>query len=190
MPSSSQRQEQRLVRAQSFLANWTPSRLPSDETLREDEPWSTQTESLLHGWSRDWSRRVDAHSLAEEQARSWHLLLQLPTVLIPMVIAPLLCARVLLEDNLIVLAALLVSSLMGALQSVLGLERKSEQHSQAAIRYGDLLSEAEEVLAKSSRFRPQCDVTIKSFQLRMSSVHRYAPPLSPLSSSSSSGSEE
>ena len=54
---------------------------------------------------------------------------------------------------------------------------------------GEMVS-AEEVLAKSSRFRPQCDVTIQSFQLRMSSVHRYAPPLSPLSSSSSSGSEE
>ena len=105
------------------------------------------------------------------------MLLQFPTVLIPIIMAPLLAANKVDETSLIVIIALIVSGLTGALQTILGMERKSEQHAQAAFRYSDLLSDLEEVLSKQPRYRSRCDMTIQRFKMRMDSAERYSPPV-------------
>jgi hypothetical protein len=82
------------------------------------------------------------------------------------------------EQSPLVVLALIASGLAGALQSILQWERQSEQHCQAAFRYADLLSDAEEVLCKERTFRPSMDITIQRFKMRMDSAERYSPSVS------------
>ena len=168
------------VTASPFLAaeTWRGPSPPSMEANRQvEEAWTDKSELLLYTWSRSWDEKSAAHGAAEGTARRHHLALQVPTVLIPIVLAPVLAAQYLREDSLVVVIALVISGLTGALQSILGLERKSEQHAQAAFRYADLLTDVEEVLCKDRCFRPRCDVTVQKFKMRMDSAERYSPPV-------------
>ena len=163
-----------------FLAAETwryPSSPAAVETQQVEEAWSEKSELLLYTWSSSWEQKSAAHGAAGGRARCRHLALQVPTVLIPIVLAPLLAAQYVQENSIVVVLALTISGLTGALQSILGLERKSEQHAQAAFRYVDLLTDVEEVLCKDRRFRPRCDVTVQKFKMRMDSAERYSPPV-------------
>lgn len=181
------------VTATPFLAAeaWRPpGPACAGEKLQVEEAWTDKLELLLYTWSSSWDQKAAAHGVAEGRARCRHLALQVPTVLIPIVLAPLLTAKYLREDSIIVVLALIASGLTGTLQSTLGLERKSEQHAQAAFRYADLLTDVEEVLCKDRRFRPRCDVTVQKFKMRMDSAERYSPPVNlPLDSSSEEATE-
>jgi len=144
---------------------------------RLEEGWSVKTEALLLAWSTQWDAKSTAHSDAEANKRWKHQCLQLPTVIIPIVLAPLLASQYLSETSPAVVILLVVSGLAGALQSTLQMERKSEQHAQAAFRYADLLTDAEEIMSKDRFFRPTMDVTIQKFKMRMDSAERYSPPV-------------
>ena len=145
---------------------------------RSREPWSSKAELLLYNWSSSWDAKAEAHGAAERSKRFGHLLLQIPTVIIPIVLAPVLAARFLEETSPFVVGALVLCALTGALQPVLQMERKSEQHSQAAFRYADLLTDAEEILAQERCFRAPVDVTVQKFKMRMDAAERYSPPVS------------
>lgn len=148
-----------------------------NKTVTLREVWNPKAEALLMSWSVTWDAKGDAHGAAEAQKRWGHLCLQIPTVLVPIFLAPLLSSQYISEQSPIVVFALIVSGLTGALQSILQFERKSEQHAQAAFRYADLLSDAEEILCKERAFRPPMDVTISKFKMRMDSAERYSPPV-------------
>lgn len=150
-------------------------------SVRED--WNTKTETLLMTWSISWDAKSIAHGKAESSKRWGHSCLQIPTVLVPILLAPLLSSQYVNEQSPCVVFALIISGLTGALQSILQLERKSEQHAQAAFRYSDLLTDAEEILSKGRAFRPPMDVTIQKFKMRMDSAERYSPPVTIVESS-------
>lgn len=143
-----------------------------------EEGWGDRSEQLLYMWSLRWDAKNAAHGKAEGKKRWGHLCLQFPTVLIPIIMAPLLSMQYVDEQTPLVALCLVTSGLTGALQSILQWERKSEQHAQAAFRYADLLSDAEEVLCKDRIHRPKMDVTIQRFKMRMDSAERYSPSVS------------
>jgi len=151
------------------------------------EEWNSKAEALLMTWSTAWDAKAEAHGVAEANKRWRHLCLQVPTVLVPIALAPLLSSQFISEQSPIVVISLVMAGLTGALQSILQLERKSEQHAQAAFRYSDLLTDAEEVLCKERLFRPPMDVTISKFKMRMDSAERYSPPVVLTSSPSTRG---
>jgi hypothetical protein len=95
--------------ATPFLERWRPQDAAAPEDVRDEEPWTGQTEALLLAWSRSWDRRAAAHGAAEKRARRGHLMLQIPTVLIPIVLAPILAAKLLDETNAGVAVALVLS---------------------------------------------------------------------------------
>jgi hypothetical protein len=144
---------------------------------REEEAWSDNSDRLLFEWSSDWQRRAREHEQAENSARKRYYMLQIPTALIPVILAPLLSSHTLAEDSPIVVFLLVVCAATSGLQSMLSLERKSEQHSQSAFRYLDLVTDVEEVLAKERRFRPRCSVTIQRFKMRMDAANHFSPPV-------------
>ena len=148
-----------------------------DKTSTHREEWNSNAEALLMTWSTSWDAKAAAHGAAEASKRWGHACLQIPTVLVPIILAPLLSSLYVSEQSPVVVFALIVSGLTGALQSILALERKSEQHAQAAFRYADLLTDAEEMLCKERLFRPPMDVTISKFKMRMDSAERYSPPV-------------
>ena len=150
---------------------------PPDDA-REDEAWTAQSEALLMEWTTDWDQQSTAHAIAEASCRKKHLLLQMPTVIIPVILAPLLTSHWVSEESVLVMVLLVTSALTGALQPVLGMERKSEKHAQAAFRYDDMLTDAEEVLSKERRFRPRCALTIQKFKMRMDAARHHSPPVS------------
>lgn len=153
------------------------AREASPDVPREQESWTTVTESLLFAWSTTWEQKCKAHEEAEAWARKHYRLLQIPTVLIPIALAPVLAAKMVAEDSAVVVVMLILSALTGALQPILGLERKSEQHAQAAFKYSDLITDAEELLAKERRFRAPSNETVSKFKMRMDAAARYSPPV-------------
>ena len=60
------------------------------ENIREDEPWSEANERLLRSWSMVWSAKTEAHAAAEVKNKWQHRILQIPHVLIPLILAPIL----------------------------------------------------------------------------------------------------
>ncbi len=161
----------------SFLAEWRPDYRDVDVT-RNDEPWKRLHEKLLQQWAAEWVAAAEAHSAAEEKKKFLHRCFQIPNVLIPIVLAPILAGKLVAENQIVVVMALVLSGVAGGVMSVMGWERVSEQHAQAAFRYVDLTSDVEELMAKERRFRPRCDVTMQRFKMRMDNASRLSPPVS------------
>lgn len=161
----------------AFLSEWRADPRDADAP-RSDEPWSDLHEKLLQDWAEEWTAAQAAHSAAETRKKCLHRCFQIPNVLIPIVLAPMLAAKVVSEDQLVVIMALVLAGVTGGVMSVMGWERVSEQHAQAAFRYADLLSDAEELMAKQRRFRPRCDVTMQRFKMRMDNASKLSPPVS------------
>ena len=91
--------------------------------------------------------------------------------------APVLAGNFLDKNSLGVVVALVLSGLCSGLSTLFNYDKKAEKHSQTAFKYGDLVSDAEEILAKPRKFRPKCDITIQRFKMRMDAVNCYAPPV-------------
>ena len=160
-----------------FLETWKHNELDVD-AARSDEPWSDLHEQLLQQWAAEWIVAAAAHSAAEMNKKCFYRAFQIPNVLIPIILAPLVAGHLSGEDSLGVVFALVLSGVAGGVISVMGWERASEQHAQAAFRYVDLISDAEELLAKQRRFRPRCDVTMQRFKMRMDNASKVSPPVS------------
>ena len=110
-----------LLTATPFLKQWVPSdprSLRGPEEVREDEPWTAQTETLLYTWSKAWDQKAEAHGRTEGRARRGHLMLQIPTVLIPIILAPILAAKLVEETNFGVIIALIVSGLVSTAHEI------------------------------------------------------------------------
>ena len=160
-----------------FLETWKHNDRDTD-AARSDEPWTDLHEQLLQHWAAEWTAAAAAHSAAETKKKCFHRALQIPNVLIPIVLAPLMAGKLVGESSIGVVLALVLSGVAGGVLSVMAWERMSEQHAQAAFRYVDLISDAEEVLAQQRRFRPRCDVTMQRFKMRMDNASKVSPPVS------------
>jgi len=158
-----------------FLTDWKSG--GSEDTSRADEPWSDMSERLLQSWAKEWEARANSHAAAERFKHFWNMVLQLITTSIPLVIAPLISAEIFNERDTIIVLLLIFVGVAGGVQSQLGWGRTCERHAQACFCYADLVSDAEELLAKERKYRPGCSVTIQRFKMRMDSADRYSPPV-------------
>lgn len=160
----------------TFMHNWHS--VPSDiDAPRDVEPWSDLHETLLREWASNWEEAAKTHNEQANLKMRWHRLLQIPNILIPIVLAPLIAGKFVGDDQIIVALALILSGVAGGILSANGWERSSEQHDQAAFRYVDLISDVEEVIVKKRRYRPGCNITVQKFKMRMDSAAKYSPAL-------------
>ena len=183
----------------------TPSPGPGDEDdcqgsserdqPRSEEPWTAESEALLRHWASGWTRRERRHR--EEAWRTQRLsrLIRVPSYVIPVLTAPLTASGYIDKNGSAL--ALAVLAMLSGLNSVFDFGKESGDHFKAATQYSELVNESEEVLCKSKRFRPECDVFVNELMIRADSASRNAPCLRadadsdevPISSGSSSSAE-
>ena len=132
---------------------------PCGATLVADEPWSDANEELLRSWGSRWSALAEAHETAEAWKRRCAFMLQLPTIIIPLLLTPLLARGVVTEDSPVGMALLVGSGVCSGLQTLLDWGRLSEKHAHTADKFKDLTTDLQELLAKARVYRPRCDVT-------------------------------
>jgi hypothetical protein len=112
-----------------------------------------------------------------DEAEVWTstMLLQAPTVLIPLLLAPPTGAGLMDSASAVTCALLVVAAACGGMASLLGWQGESEKHFAAAYRYFDMHTDVEEILSRAPRFRPRCDVVISRFKMRMDSAQQHSP---------------
>ena len=162
--------------ASSYLESWRPPANDHDQS-RIEEPWLASHEKCLVAWGSEWKTLAEQHSKKEESMKWYHKLLQIPNVLIPIGLAPILASKLVQENNPYLIFALIVSGISGGLMPILSLEKKAEQHSQAEFRYRDMLTDLEALLAQERKYRTRCDVTMQSFKMRMDMAAKISPPV-------------
>ena len=158
----------------SYLESWRPAEHDVDER-RSEEPWATNHEECLLAWASEWKNSAAQHSSKEIHLKFLHKVLQIPNVLIPICLAPILASNLVTDNNPFLILALIISGLTGGLMPILTLEKRAEQHSQAEFRYRDMLSDLDALLAQNRRFRPRCDVTMQTFKMRMDMAAKLSP---------------
>ena len=158
----------------SYLQSWRPD-VQDTDNIRNEEPWSDNHEACLLSWASKWEQIAVQHSKKETQMKYLHKLLQIPNVLIPIALAPILASKQLSENNPLIILALIISGITGGLLPILTLEKRAEQHSQAEFRYTDMLSDLEALLAQQRKYRPRCDVTMQNFKMRMDIAAKLSP---------------
>jgi len=148
---------------------------PSGASLIADEPWTVSNEELLKSWGARWRSLQLQHEAAEAYKRKGAFLLQLPTIIIPLMLTPLLAKGIIQEDSPLSLLLLISSSACSGIQTLLDWGRISERHAQTANKLRDLVTDLEELLAKQPLYRPRCDVTMQRFKMLMVTTERNAP---------------
>ena len=156
---------------------------------REEEAWSRQAERLVCAWSAEWHLRRDAHYAARRWWKRLHYLIDVPGVVVPIMVSGVWGKLPREEGSTIATATLTLSGCVTALGTVLQPGTKAEQHLHAAERYADLISDAEEVLAKARRHRPEVDLCVLGFKMRSDSLLRSSPPV-PVEDPSETDTEE
>ena len=148
-----------------------------EDMVREEEAWSPQAERLVCAWSAEWHARRDAHHAARRWWKRMHYLLDVPGVVVPIIVSGVWGKLPREEGSTVATATLTLSGCVTALGTVLQPGTKAEQHLHAAERYADLISDAEEVLAKARRHRPEVDLCVLGFKMRSDSLLRSSPPV-------------
>lgn len=142
---------------------------------RSDNDWTADTENLLIHWVNDWKRRIDAHSESFSYKRALHRWISIPTTVIPLAMTPLTSSKIFDEESSVVTSFMVVTAVLTGLTSYLNYNVEAERHDQAATRYEDLISDAEEIMAKSRDSRSECDLVITHFKTRQECLKRYSP---------------
>jgi hypothetical protein len=173
----------------TFAETGTKPLLLGHDTMEKDEKWTSTQETLLQQWAQQWALNMAAHEVAARHKRRVHVLLQTPTVLIPLLLAPPTGAGLMDSAGAVTCALLVVAAACGGLTSMLGWQGESEKHSAAAYRYFDMISDLEEVLSQAPRFRPKCDVVISRFKMRMDSAKQNSPGIDLFKPTSDAASE-
>jgi hypothetical protein len=148
---------------------------PTEDRRRREELWSPTAERLLLRWSATWQRSADAHTAAARKKRFYGRACALPVTIIPLVIAPLTDGSVIDNVHVIVVVGLIVVACLNSIMTIMRYEATSEMHAQAAFRFEDLLSDAEEILSKRASARPDVDMCVSTFKTRSDYICRTAP---------------
>jgi hypothetical protein len=166
--------------------------VPGVDATREEEVWTRAGERLLCEWSKEWHIRASKHEINRAWWKRLHLLLGIPSTVLPLFVAGLWGNLPEEEGSVTATLTMAVSGALGALMTFVQPEAQAERHLHATHRYADLISDVEEVLSKEPRFRTDSDVTVLSFKMRSDGLLRVSPPvrMSDAMADSSSDSEE
>jgi hypothetical protein len=145
---------------------------------RDEEPWDTPQEKLLIEW-RDASRSsATAHEQSARLCKKKNIWFGLPSLMIPMLMAPLSGA---LKDNdnisFIETAAFMTTAITSAMVQFFNFSGKTEKHFAFSARYADLVTDIDQELSKPRHFRQQVDVFTLRIKMIYDGLNRSAPDL-------------
>lgn len=145
---------------------------------RDEEPWDEPHEELIDKWRESCKSLARSHEDAAQAYKKKNVMYGLPSLMIPMVMAPLSAA---LKDydyiSYIETIAFMSTAVASAMVQFFKFSAKSERHFSFATRYADLVTDIDQELAKARRFRQQVDTFSLKVKMMYDALNRSAPDL-------------
>lgn len=150
--------------------------VPGDDAYREEQPWTDESEVLLREWCDASESVAMAHNRKGKRSKLLHALWCLPTVVVPVAIAPLMqLAKSSPQIENIEVAALCLSGICGAVTTFYNFGGIAEKHFAYSAKYSDLVTDIKHQLAKPRKFRSPCDVVMLRANMMFDSINNNAP---------------
>lgn len=148
----------------------------AEDVHREEQPWTNESEALLREWCQASERVAKAHDRKGRRSKFLHALWCLPTVVIPVAIAPL-TALIKSSSQLenVEMAALCFSGVCGAVSTFYNFGGTAEKHFSYSAKYSDLVTDIKYQLSKPRQFRSPCDVVTLRINMLFDSINNNAP---------------
>lgn len=135
--------------------------------IRTEGPWSNDIEGLMNDWKNMCKLKSDLHSKAGYIYKRKHTHWGLPSMLIPISMAPISvmigynsCSSDLNWQTIFNSAAFLISGIFSGVSSFFKFETKKEQFFNFSARYCDIITDIEAELIKDQKYRVPADVFI------------------------------
>ena len=141
-----------------------------------DKSWTDNTEDYLRKILEECKVQVSAHNDAGYTNKKSHARWAFPAMAIPAVSAPILGA---FKDELWVayfgMGSMCTTALCTAYSTFFRFGEKAQQHFNYAGRYGDIVTDIEEILAKPVGKRASGTVTMRTIRMKLDSLNLSAP---------------
>ena len=148
----------------------------------DEEPWLDEPEDLLISWKETCEDNSAAHLHKGYSLKGWNDFVGIPTMAIPLVMAPLSSA--LKSDpfvgnyiGYVEVVGFVVTGLAAGLLQYHNYGAKAEKHFNYSARYADLVTDIDHELSKPRKFRQQVDTFTLKTRMLFDSLNRNAPLL-------------
>ena len=149
-----------------------------EDIEREEEPWGVSQEELIKRWRESSNSLATAHDNSARICKKKNLLYGLPSLMIPMMMAPLSAA---LKDreyiSYIEMVAFTTTAVTSAMAQFFDYSGKTQKHFSFSARYADLVTDIDHELSKPSQFRQQVDTFSLKIKMMYDGLNRSAPDL-------------
>jgi hypothetical protein len=143
-----------------------------------EEPWDETMEALIKAWRDASEGLAAAHNVAGKACKKKHVLYGLPSLMIPMVMAPLSAA---LKDvewiSYVEMCAFMGTAATSAMVQFFNFSGKTEKHLAFSARYADLVTDIDQEMAKPRQYRQQVDTFSLKIKMMYDALNRAAPDL-------------
>lgn len=145
---------------------------------RTEEPWDDKMEDLIKSWRNSSQELSVAHNNIGIACKKKHVVYGLPSLMIPMVMAPLSAA---LKDydfiSYLEMSAFMCTAVATAMVQFFNFSGKKEKHFAFSARYADLVTDIDQELAKAISFRQPVDTFSLKVKMMYDALNRAAPDL-------------
>jgi len=149
-----------------------------EDIKRDEEPWGTSQEELIKQWREFSNSLATAHDNSARACKKKNVLYGLPSLMIPMLMAPLSAA---LKDrayiSYIEMIAFMTTAVTSAMAQFFDYSGKTQKHFAFSARYADLVTDIDHELSKPAQFRQQVDTFSLKIKMMYDGLNRAAPDL-------------
>lgn len=143
-----------------------------------EEPWTNLHEELLLEWKTNCEEFAKKHSKKAMKCKLWHQAIKLPSVIIPVIMAPITNG---LKDyeyiSQINTVGFILSAFLNAYYNFYDFQEKKEKHDQHASHYYDLVTTIDVVLSRGRTFREPADRFFERIQAEIDILERTSPDI-------------
>ena len=145
-----------------------------DDEHRVEMVWTAKIESLFEEWQEDCRLKAATHNQRAKTKKTYHYLLSLPTIVLPLTMSTVNQFFSAWESELINSVGYLVTGSLSGINTFLNLPSQYQQHYDCEARYDELAVEIESILIKPKKDRVQADVQLESVKNRYEYLNKTA----------------
>lgn len=142
----------------------------------EMEDWSDDAVSYISNIREQCIQEANRHDKAGYVTKNLNNYISLPAILVPLISAPI--QGTFKDDDwtpYFSMSALVISSIFTGINSFFNYGTKSQKHFNFSGRYGDMVTDIDEILSKRVDKRQPSDVFIRTQKLRFDNLNLTAP---------------
>lgn len=140
--------------------------------------WNEKSQALLRKWRSHMRILSEAHDTASGDTEKLYNGLAVPTIVIPLVMAPVeAMGHETPWMTYFIMLAFVTTGCLSAVNVFYGFKEKSLNHGNASNKLRDLINTIDMEFAKSKKDRSQATVLMQTIRLKVSQIGNQAPPV-------------